>query len=162
MVYHLRRFAAPIALAALLLGALLWTWMHAPASGPTTAVQAVDPAAAAAESRVRELVAIGPDDARDLLYCAGVIAAALGKRATGPRPDLSEPRARAALLAHEGAAEMLRSGTRVEDMSELIDAQVLSAARDRAAGALRIPYLDCVERAVRIEEASAAARISQR
>lgn len=143
---RLRRFYGPALAAAAIGGALaLWGWLSAPAPTAAPSGEAVDPETA---ERLR-LAALGPQTARDHLYCAGAIHAALTANAadgTGD-PDARRNRLRALKLADAGVAVLLKEAPGPDSPSAIVDAHAEIARTDRAAGRLRLSRQDCLARA---------------
>lgn len=90
---------------------------------------------------------IGPPEARDDLYCSGVIFAF--HRASGDTmsPEARQRRDRVIALAERGVARLLASGAvGPGETAAIADAHGEKARADFANGTLRIPLEDCLRR----------------
>jgi hypothetical protein len=141
-------------------GILIWTLMPKPA--PAIAVIAAAPAAqppAAPEpaqpAPPAEPLAVGSQDAKDDLYCSGLIFAVHSANAHDTlSPAADKRRADVVKLAEAGVNKLKAEGVATDATSGAIaDAHSAKASEDLDRSNLRIPYETCVARADAIPNA---------
>lgn len=91
---------------------------------------------------------VGSQDARDDLYCSGLIYAARQAQASVTSPETQKANERMLALAEAGVARLMAEGVATPATTGgIADAHAEKAAADRGAGTPRIAEADCVARA---------------
>jgi hypothetical protein len=114
---------------------------------------AVDPPALApppppSSASTAELISIGSDDAKDDLYCSGLIYAAYSVSKDRETPEAQKQRDRVIVLAERGTGKLIAAGTAdASQTGPIADAHSTRAMTDYSNGTPRIPLADCEARA---------------
>lgn len=119
-----------------------------PSETPPQVIAPPDAPAAPAATPISDPLAVGSDDAKDDLYCSGVIFAAHRASADAVSADARKRRDRVIALAERGTGKLVAAGVADSTQTAAIaDAHAEKAQQDYAAGTPRIPLNDCETRA---------------
>jgi len=95
------------------------------------------------------LLALGSEDARDDLYCSGLLYAAYGARGDSFSPEAQTQREQVVALAQSGVDKLVAEGVADRTRTAAIaDAHSAEAAKDLAAGLPRMTIDACRARAI--------------
>ena len=129
-------------------GILAWTLM-APRPDPFAVPGTIKLNDAALQTPApSDPLALGPQDAKDDLYCTGVLSAALDNVADRMSPEAATLRTQIVALAGAGVAKLIAAGAATPDTTAAIsDAHAAQAKQDIAAGIPRLTLEACSSRA---------------
>ena len=126
-------------------GTIKLTGTETPTQTPVTTL----PAETIATAPSADSLTLGTDEAKDDLYCAGVLNAAVEASADRASPEAATRRGQFIALAKAGAGKLVASGAATWNTSgTIVDAQVIAAGRDVAAGTPRLSLESCTARAM--------------
>jgi hypothetical protein len=126
-----------------------------PMNVPAAPLPAAPPAAGVAGASTKsDLLAVGSNDAKDDLYCSGLIFAAHRASADTLSEEAQKRRAHVVALASAGVEKLIAAkAAGASETAAIADAHAAKAAEDFAAGTPRITLEVCQERAAALPQA---------